>query len=351
MTLIFSLGTYTQTLTSHALPDNIGGGNTVLFTFSVDVDPASATGFAVIDASVSGVGMETGIPTSDTSAATTDSWTVQTPANLSINTISTAPTLVSQGQTGITVTMTVENTGEAAANISSASLTFTAPTAGDVTSEYTITPSGGNPTTIAGGTTGTFSFTVDVSGTATTGELITIDGTIYGTDANSAALLSDSSALTPDSWTVQLPANLSINTISTVPTTVSQGQTNITVTMTVDNLGGNSATITSASLLFYKGVADKSDEYTITSNTGNPTSIAGGTMGVVFIFTVDVSPTATEGLITIQGTISGTDDVTSNPTSDSDALFPDSWTVQTPAEFEIQDVSTAADIVSQGQTT
>ena len=124
-----------------------------------------------------------------------------TSASLNILNITTSPTEVKQGDTGITVTMDVENTGEAFAYITDLYLTFTH-TSGDVSSDYTVTPSPSNPTEIEGGTTETFTFTVDVAYNAQTG-LITIDGYIEGTDAATNNTISDNTADTPDQWIVE----------------------------------------------------------------------------------------------------------------------------------------------------
>ena len=123
------------------------------------------------------------------------------PASLNILNIKTSPPEVKQGDSGITVTMDVENTGEAFASITDSYLTFTH-LSGDVSSDYTVTPSPSNPTEIEGGTTETFTFTVDLTANAQTG-LITIDGYIEGTDAATNNTLSDNTADTPDQWIVE----------------------------------------------------------------------------------------------------------------------------------------------------
>ena len=80
----------------------------------------------------------------------TDSWRVQTPASLRIKRVATLPTQVTQGQKGIEVVMTVENTGQATALVSGTSLTFTGTV--DETANSGVTPYMGNPKEIPGET-------------------------------------------------------------------------------------------------------------------------------------------------------------------------------------------------------
>ena len=118
-------------------------------------------------------------------------------AILSINTIETDPTIVHRGDTGIVVTMSVDNLGKTQANISSTGLRFNGSTVG-----YSVTPSAGNPTTIPELSRATFTFSVDVLPTASPGMVI-IDGIIEGTDINGDPI-SDDSAQNVDSWKVEV---------------------------------------------------------------------------------------------------------------------------------------------------
>jgi hypothetical protein len=321
---------------SGANPTSISGNGSGTFSFTVSVDAAATTGVATIDGTISGT--DDNIPAntvSDTTANTTDSFTVQTAATFVIGTISvTSPTTaqdgsVSRSQDNITVTMTVQNTGQATANISSASLTFKNG-ATSYTSEYTVTASNDNATTISGSSTVTLSYSITISSTATTGVVITIDGNVSGTDNNTSSTISDNTASTTDSWTVSTAASFGITTITTAPTTVSRGQTGISVTMAVQNSGEIKGNVSSANLVFKYGGTDKTSDYTITADGGNPTSINAGATGT-FTYTVSVGASAQTGSITIDGTVSGTDNNSGKATSDSSATTTDSWTVQTPA--------------------
>jgi hypothetical protein len=123
------------------------------------------------------------------------------PAQLAIRTVSTTLTTVTQGQTGIAVSVSIANTGSTTANVTASALTFSQ-------AGYRVTP-GSNATTIAGGTTATFAYTVDISPTATLGET-TIDATVSAADSITGASAGDSAADAAASWTVGRSVQLSI---------------------------------------------------------------------------------------------------------------------------------------------
>ncbi|MCD6467171.1 MAG: PKD domain-containing protein, partial [Methanomicrobia archaeon] len=142
--------------------------------------------------------------TDDDSGTDTDTTTVDvylSPASFDILTISTAPTEIKQGDTGINVTMVVANTGQAPALVTLTDLEFTF----DV--DYTVVPDPSNPTSIAGGTSETFSFDVNSTYDATTG-LVVIDGYIEGIDIATGNPISDGTADTPDQWIVEFFDNI-----------------------------------------------------------------------------------------------------------------------------------------------
>jgi hypothetical protein len=133
-----------------------------------------------------------------------DNWTAVAPglagpAVLEVSTIDTTPTTVLQGEAGIAVTMSVDNTGQDRATSVAGALTFTG--SADRTAEYTVTPDPANPTEIQAGTTEVLQFTVDVSFSATT-EVVTIDGGVTGLDAYAGGPLDDPDAAVTDSWEV-----------------------------------------------------------------------------------------------------------------------------------------------------
>ncbi|MBI4869591.1 MAG: hypothetical protein HY816_21855, partial [Candidatus Wallbacteria bacterium] len=323
----------------------VAAGATVNLVFDVTVGATATAEAIVLDGTVSGKDATTGAVTSDSGATTTHGWTVRASAALRIDSIATTPVLVSRGQSGIAVRMTVTNPGGASAQVSSATLRFTG--AADRTSEYTPMHSGTHPSTLAAGDSANFDFTVTV-GASATAESITIDGSVTGTDANSAGALSDTSATTTDGWTVQVPASLRLDSIATTPTLVSRGQTGLVVQMSVTNPGGAAANLTGASLVL-TGSADRTSQYTITADGTNASSLAGGATATLK-FTVTVGASATAESITIDGSVTGTDANSAGALSDTSATTTDGWTVQVPASLRLDSIATTPTLVSRGQT-
>jgi len=324
-------------------PDSIASGATISLYFWVQT-----SGSATVDDTVTISGFVNGTSNSvqvgDNSPQQTDWWVVQRPAQLAVDSVWTLTDTVSQGQTGLTVWMTVLNLGEADAQIEG-DVSQTGPVFSSGNEQYVITRNSG-PSTINGGEKGRFSYNVNVKSTSSPG-VVGIDGKATGRDVNSGYTVSDEGAAITDTWVVQTSANLSINLISTSPTVVSQGQTGITVTMSVDNLGQARALITSSNLNFRAGAVDRNGDYTVTPFGGNPSSIPGLSQRT-FTFTVDVSLTASPEYITIDGSVSG-QDVNSNAiTSDDSAETTDGWTVQSSSDL-VSTIAANPNQLSEGQ--
>ncbi|TPW10000.1 MAG: hypothetical protein FD127_3947, partial [Acidimicrobiaceae bacterium] len=311
----------------------------------VAVSGSATLGAVDLDGTVSGTDANSGAAVSDSSAGSADGWTVLTPAALEILSVRASPGLVSRGQTGIAVAMVVRNTGEAVANVASSSLTFNAGGT-DVASEYTVAP-GANLASIAGGATTTFTYTVTVGGSATLGA-IDLDGMVSGTDANGGDSVSDSGAGTADGWTVQTPAGLEVVSVSAVPSTVSLGQTGVSVLVQVRNTGQALANVAASGPTFMAGGTEVTSEYTVTAGS-NPLSVAGGAT-TTFSYTVAVNGSATLGAVDLDATVSGSDANSGEVLSDDTASGTDAWTVQAPATLEVVNVSAAPSSVSRGQT-
>lgn len=175
------------------------GGNFADFVYSCTA--SNTRGTLTLTAGATGTDANT-TGTVTAAPVTSANIAVQNPAALAVDSVSTTPTQVTQTQTGIAVAMVVSNSGDVAANVASAAnwLIFRSG-ATDVSSEYTVTVSGGNPTTVPAAGNATFNFTVAVASTATLGA-ITLDGQASGTDSRTGAATSDSGATTTDSWTV-----------------------------------------------------------------------------------------------------------------------------------------------------
>lgn len=125
-------------------------------------------------------------------------------ALLDLTLVSASDATVYRRQQGVRVELSVENLGEAAADVSSDPgwLAFSAGGV-DVSDEYTVVPVAANPTRVAGGSTEVFAFDVAVSPSATL-EVVTLDGSVDGADALDGTLTSDAGATTTDSWSVAI---------------------------------------------------------------------------------------------------------------------------------------------------
>ncbi|MBI2942737.1 MAG: hypothetical protein HYY25_00925, partial [Candidatus Wallbacteria bacterium] len=128
------------------------------------------------------------------------------------------------------------------------------------------------------------------------------------------------------------PANVVVASINTAPTFVSRGQTEITVTMSVQNLGQSTAAVlqTGATLSFNERLSG----YRVTPIAGN-TTIPGGEYGV-YIFSVDVGTDAPLGVTAIDGEIHATDARSGVAIGDVGAITTDTWTVQSPTAMVVR---------------
>jgi hypothetical protein len=82
--LTFTLGLYNPPtmLQSPAFGTVIPELSEFIATFTVNIDPLSPSGVAIIDGIASGTSTFSGLVTSDVVASITDSWTIQNPAQM-----------------------------------------------------------------------------------------------------------------------------------------------------------------------------------------------------------------------------------------------------------------------------
>ncbi|MCB9509748.1 MAG: hypothetical protein H6695_06170 [Deferribacteres bacterium] len=266
--------------------------------------------------------------------------------SLNILSVSTTPNFVSQSQTGVAVSMTIQNLAASPVTNLDGQLTFTG--AADRTGEYTVSPSAGNPTSVSGSSTATLTYLVDISANATL-EQVTINGSVAGDIGGSQ--VSTVGAATPDSWTVQRAAGVALTSVVTALDTVSQGQQNISFTVQAANSLGLSnvadAVVDSVRLVFRQGPVDKSAEYIVAANPANPTVIAGNSTAT-FSFTVNVGLTATPGDLTIDATIYARDGNSNRAISDLNANTTDSWVVVEADAFNIVAIVPSQPTVTAG---
>lgn len=266
--------------------------------------------------------------------------------SLNISQIS-APAFVTQGQTGVSVSMLVQNLGTSPIQSLAGGLTFFGSI--DRTADYTVSPAANNPTSIAGNSNATLNFSVTVSNTAAL-ENVQIDGNVSGTVNGTP--VSKSGANLKDIWQVVRRAQLTVQSVSASRDTVSRGQTGLAVTVRVaNNLGlQNSATarIDSVRLRFFRGANDVSHEYAVTPNGGNPTSISGNNTAD-FSFVVNVAAGASLGDIVIDAAAYGRDDNSGAATEDLSASpNTDDWTVISGNPFRIVAITPSQPAITAG---
>ncbi|MFQ5822538.1 MAG: hypothetical protein ACE5JB_00600, partial [bacterium] len=269
--------------------------------------------------------------------------------SLSISSIATFPDFVSQGQSGISVQMVVQNLSPSTITNLTASLTFTGTVdrTGEFTQQRTDSFTSIQP---QGQRTLTFDVAVDQSASL---ELITIDGQVSGEIGGTP--VNEQGALTPDSWAVQIPAELSATSVSSPFDTVVVGQQGNSVTVRIANpagVGAATAVIDNIQLKFLKdGVIDKTSDFPFSPDGGNPASIPGG-QELEFNFTVGVGATADTGNYVIDVEVSGHDTNFTNLTlQDLNATTTHDWYVKTAPTLQILSLtSTPTNTFIAGQT-
>jgi len=327
---------------------SIPSGGIRTLKFLVTVSANARTDSVTVDGWISG--LINSVAVNDTFALAPWRWAVQTPPLLKITKISSLLTEVSQGRTGVNVSMTVQNQGQATANVTLDTLSFwSVNQSKSVTSEYQIIPSVTNPQTIPGSNArAKFDFTVNVGSAATLGQVI-INGEIRGVDANSGALKSDNSADTTHVWLVQNAPIVGITGFFPSQLQVTQSQTvPWTLTMIVANNGGTPVRLDSARASFLLGGRDMTSEYTVSHPVRfvkSGTNLLAG--GMVDTLKYVVTKTgASVGQLTIRGRMYLRDMGTGNPISD------ETYTgvlVQEPAQLKIVNILPSQTSVTRNQ--
>ncbi len=196
---------------------------------------------------------------------------------LLISAISTTPTKVSQGQSGILVNMELENYGASAVTALGGGLHFRV--ARDAGYTYTW-PAGANQVpAMSGSTPGKYTVTIPVavSASASTGST-RITGFASGL-YNGAAVAVDDTTIS-DTWLVQQKAALTLQSVRVVADTVNQGQSGILIECVVRN-GSSSAladAVVSGALFSFRleNVNDVSASFPVTAAATNETIVPAG---------------------------------------------------------------------------
>ena len=265
--------------------------------------------------------------------------------SLFIENISTVPVTVSQGQTGITVSMQVRNLSTAAVTNLTGQLNFIG--SANRNGDYSVQAPA--PATLAGSGTTTLSFIVAVNNNATL-EAVTINGEVQGNIG--ATVVGASGTTQTDSWTVQRPAGLTIQLVASTDDTVAQGQLNRAVTVQITNNAGASnaatANVDSVRLVFKQGPAIINSDYIIAPPVG-PANIPGSSTAN-YTFSLNVGAAATLGLVTIDAQAYGKDANSNQVLADLTAETKHNWTVVEGNAFRILALTPSQSKVTAGMT-
>jgi hypothetical protein len=138
------------------------------------------------------------------------------------------------------------------------------------------------------------------------------------------------------------PGVAEVYSVEAASAQVQQGQEDLDITVVVRNPGATSVTLNTVELTFKQDTTDVTSEYTGTVQNPGVALAAGASNE--YIFTVDVSPSATTGSITIAGKT--TYDTTKTSVG---AIHPTSWYVLPNASLEVQTVSSSLSTVHPGE--
>ncbi|MHA1270171.1 MAG: hypothetical protein ACTSPY_10330 [Candidatus Helarchaeota archaeon] len=200
------------------------------YWFYVDVSSGAIPGLTEINARCT-----YNTTLSDGGAEFVDSWTVLPGSNLVIKTVSSSVDVVHPGETGITVSVMINNPGPNTASIDDVSLSFWRGST-DMSGYFLV--SAPTPSYPIGPYVGDqlVSFTVDVSSAITSGQVI-INATAQGKDSQSSIVISDTDgAETTKTWAVQTWPAPVISLIEANASTYWAGDT-IELTVTCDAAG------------------------------------------------------------------------------------------------------------------
>ncbi len=227
-------------------------GNTILNGGAIDSlvfsmqGAGNTVGTIIVNGFVRGTDLNSSdILTDDTSDGGTGSFALQLPGALSIESITTAQTTATVGQTAksYAVKMAVRNTGGAAVGVSllqaNSFLTFPG-TTGWAVNPATM-PSGA---TLTGGETDTLRFLVTTTGGGA--GVATIGGTVTGSEINTGTIvIDDTGSGGTGSITLQTPADIVVDSVTPSQSTVTAGTAfGWDVTVAVHNSGQSDARLT-----------------------------------------------------------------------------------------------------------
>ncbi len=262
-------------------------------------------------------GTENTTPVKDTlyTASTGDSLHVQSIARLSIVSVLLNDTTTTQGNENDTLTVRLQNTGQATAEITASDSVLL-----QYNSEYTFTPLQSFPYDIVGNGSGELRYLIKTAADAPLG-LDTMRVQIAYQDQNSGLNYQASDPSKFDSWNVLGRGQIRVLSVATDYDSVSTGQDSILVTMRVRNEGHNSVQLDSVILTFSNGSYDAAT----TKRTVSKVLAVGQSDTLQFHVTVDSNSAV--GSSSINGNAYGHDTFSQVAVEDAGADTTDSWLV------------------------
>ncbi|MCR4316757.1 MAG: hypothetical protein NUW37_10450 [Planctomycetes bacterium] len=261
-------------------------------------------------------------------------------AAFSVESVSVTPSIVNQGQNGVTVDVKVKNVGGGTVLLGSNPVSFGfAATTGATVSGISPTAVSTNPTSINPDKTQTLKYTFNFASDATAGAIQVDVDSITGTDkfrqqigAITQTVTSTDGATTPGQVDVRIPVTLTVTAVevgSGFTATANQGDgidntSSLKLTVYVRNDGTNSANTPAATFTFTldaggSNEADVTSSYTVTAQSVGAMLFPGVTTPLVYNATV--SRTARKGSVTVNAAVTANDGLdNSQKTANSTSL-------------------------------
>src|SRR5438128_5835886 len=208
--------------------DLLAGGATRTFTWVWNV---SGNGTLAFSCSASGTDANAGVAIAAVTAAS-QAVTVQAPGALSVS-ASVSPASASAGQNSVSFTLIIRNTGGADVRLDPLAAPTIAAT-GSAGATIAAAPASAAGTVLDGGSSASFTWLYDVSGSGT----LSFTGSASGVEMNTQGALTPA-PVTSSPISVQRPGQLSIAATAS-PAQVSAGLQQVSVTLSVTNTGGAS---------------------------------------------------------------------------------------------------------------
>ncbi|MHB2153751.1 Ig-like domain-containing protein [Calditrichota bacterium GD2] len=323
-----------------ALPATIAGGGKMRFTLNFQVPPDDPEGLKILDGVARGrdqnlVNSNIDSTLADNSANVPDSWTVFSPASVSVTAITSPDSAVAQGDTGKQIFVTLTNSGNATARINDVQILkkiglydFTYPTFG-----FNL---GGNSDT-------TLTILTDVKMNSATGN-DTLSASVNYTDLFSG-LTSSQTGAPQLFWQITSGgAAISVISVKATPEEVSRGQQGVNVLVHLKNVGDVDAQIQNLTLNFSNGAAN----YTQGAVSPAPGTLQPG-VEVTYTVPIDVNSTATAGPDTFWAVVDVNEPATGRNYTIEDPNVNDNWVVQLRPDVVIRKVIVSPDTASTGQ--